>query len=236
MEPARRPADADRRAASGPFASRSRRRARPAGRRLGALSGGPGGGTVEVPDVALDDVRFAVVDVETTGGSPASAALTEIAVGTFGGGQAVQVTSWLVHPGMPIPPFITELTGISDAMVAGAPPVGDVLPALLDSIEGHVLVGHNLPFDVGFLDVALQAAGLPTLAQPMVDTLVLARRLLGGQVPNCRLGTLAAALALPHQPSHRATADVLATADLLEHLLGLLAQAGVRRLPELFAA
>jgi len=191
---------------------------------------------LEVPDLPLDEVPFAVVDVETTGGSPLSSALTEIAVGLVVGGRCVSVTSWLVDPGVPIPPFITDLTGISDATVADAPPVAEVLPALLGILDGRVLVGHNLPFDVGFLDVALAEAGLPTLAQPMVDTLTLARHLLRGSVPNCRLGTLAEVLELPHQPSHRAAADVLATADLLQHLLARLAPTGVRRLSQLLAA
>jgi DNA polymerase-3 subunit epsilon len=195
-----------------------------------------GARSAAVPDLALDEVTFAVVDVETTGGSPSSAALTEVAVGIVTGGRCVELAEWLVHPGMPIPPFITALTGISDATVADAPAAAAVLPAVVRSVDGHVLVGHNLPFDVGFLDHALLAAGMAPLAQPMVDTLPLARRLLRGTVPDCRLGTLATALGLPHQPSHRAASDVLATADLLHVLLRRLASAGVHRLPDLLAA
>lgn len=188
-----------------------------------------------VPDLELTDVAFAVVDVETTGGSPDTDALTEIAAAVVVGGRCIEVFDQLVHPGGPIPPFITALTGISAVTVAGAPAAADVLPDLCRLLEGRVLVGHNLPFDLGFLDGALQAAGMAQLAQPRVDTLVLARLLLGPRVANCRLSTLADTLALLHRPSHRAMADVLATADLLQHLLLRLQAIGVRRLPDLLA-
>ncbi len=192
-------------------------------------------GRAEVPDVPLVEVPFAVVDVETTGGSAAHNFLTEVAVAVFVGGRRVAVFDQLVDPGVPIPPFISSLTGISDATVAGAPPIADVLPELCRHLAGCVLVGHNLPFDVSFLDAALVANDLAPLDQLRVDTLVLARRLLHGAVPNFKLGTLAATLALPNQPSHRALADVLATADLLHWQLGRLAPAGVLRLPQLLA-
>ena len=193
----------------------------------------PGAGVLDVP---LAEVRFAVVDVETTGGSPANNFLTEIAAAVYVGGRRVDVFDQLVDPGVPIPPFISELTGIDDATVAGAPRVGDVLPELRQHLADCVLVGHNLPFDVSFLDAALVANDHPPLDQPRVDTLVLARRLLRGHVPNFKLGTLAAALELPNQPSHRALADVLATADLLHWQLEQLASDGVVHLQQLLAA
>lgn len=188
-----------------------------------------------VPDLSLDEVPFAVVDVETTGGSPEDGALTEVAVAVVVGGRCVEVFNRLVHPGVPIPPFITALTGISAATVAGAPLASAVLPELRSVLAGRVLVGHNLPFDVGFLDCALRAAGMPLIDHVQVDTLVLARRLVGARMANCRLATLADALALPHRPSHRALTDVWATADLLHHLLLRLRAHGVLRLPQLLA-
>ena len=188
-----------------------------------------------IPDLALADVRFAVVDVETTGGSPTSAVLTEVAVATVVGGRCVERYDQLVDPGVPIPPFITDLTGISDATVTGAPVFAAVAPAIRDQLADRILVGHNLPFDVSFLDAAFRAAGHPPLDHLQVDTLPLARRLLSEPVANFRLATLARALELAHRPSHRALADVLATADLLHHLLGRLAESGVHRLPQLLA-
>jgi DNA polymerase-3 subunit epsilon len=202
---------------------------------VGSAAAAEPSGPGAVPDLALDEVPFAVVDVETTGGSPDDGALTEVAVAVIVGGRCVEVFNRLVHPGVPIPPFITALTGISAATVAGAPVAGTVLPELRRVLAGRVLVGHNLPFDVGFLDGALRAAGLPTLDHVQVDTLVLARRLVGARVANCRLATLADALALAHRPSHRALADVWATADLLHHLLLRVRAHGILRLPQLMA-
>lgn len=185
--------------------------------------------------MALTDVAFAIVDVETTGGSPRSAVLTEVAVATMIRGTCVGFYDQLIDAGMPIPPFITELTGISDATVAGAPDIDSVAPAIWEQLAGRVLVGHNLPFDVSFLDAAFRCTGHPTIDHPQVDTLPLARRFLDRPVANYRLSTLADALELEHRPSHRAMADVMATADLFRHLLRCLEDAGIRRLTQLLA-
>ncbi len=170
------------------------------------------------PRTPLFDVPFAVVDVETTGGSPTTAALTEIAAARFRGGECLGTFQTLVDPGCDVPALISLLTGITDDMVAGAPPVSSVLPSFLEFVRGDVLVGHNVSFDVRFLDAALAEGTRPPLGNTIVDTLALARRLVRPDVPNCRLRTLALELGLDHVPSHRALDDVLATADLL-HLL-----------------
>jgi DNA polymerase-3 subunit epsilon len=171
------------------------------------------------PDTPLFDVPFAVVDVETTGGSPPSAALTEIAAARFRGGECQGEFQTLVDPRCHVPPLISTLTGITDSMVHGAPPVSSVLPSFLEFVRGAVLVGHNVTFDRSFLDAALCASGRQPLDNPMVDTLALARRLVRPDVPNCRLSTLALSLRLEHRPAHRALDDVRATADLLHRLI-----------------
>ncbi len=181
----------------------------------------------------LHQVTFVVVDVETTGGSPASASLTEVAAARYRGGELLGTYQTFVRPDERIPPFITALTGISDAMVADAPRVGEMLPSFLEFVGGAVLVGHNLRFDLSFLDHALASTGRERLANRTVDTLALSRRLIRDMVDNCKLGTLAAALRLPHQPSHRALTDVLATGDLLHALLERAGSFGIVGLEEL---
>jgi len=176
-------------------------------------------GTGVDPGAPLFDVCFAVVDVETTGGSPTTAALTEIAAAKYQGGQCLGEFQSLVDPGCAVPTLITLLTGITDDMVRDAPSVSSVLPSLLEFLGGAVIVGHNVGFDLSFLDAALSAHGYEPLANPTVDTLALARRLLRPDVPDCKLRTLATALRLEHLPSHRALDDVRATADLLHHLI-----------------
>ena len=150
----------------------------------------------------LSQVTFVVVDVETTGGSPAMSSLTEVAAARYRGGELLGTYQTLVRPDERIPPFITALTGISDAMVVDAPPIGAMLPSFLEFLGGAVVVGHNIRFDLGFLDHALVSTGRDPIANPRVDTLALARRLIRDMVPNCKLGTLAAVLRLPNQPSH----------------------------------
>ena len=107
----------------------------------------------------LHQVTFVVVDVETTGGSPAQCSLTEVAAARYRGGELLGTYQTFVRPDERIPPFITALTGISDAMVADAPRVGEMLPSFLEFVGGAVLVGHNLRFDLSFLDHALVATG-----------------------------------------------------------------------------
>ena len=181
----------------------------------------------------LSQVTFVVLDVETTGGSPASASLTEVAAARYRGGELLATYQTFVRPDERIPPYITALTGISDAMVADAPRIGEMLPSFLEFLGGGVVVGHNVRFDLSFLNHALESTGRDRLANATVDTLALARRLVRDMVPNCKLGTLAATLRLPHQPSHRALTDVLATGDLLHALLERAGTFGIVGLEEL---
>ena len=181
----------------------------------------------------LSQVTFVVLDVETTGGSPASASLTEVAAARYRGGELLATYQTFVRPDERIPPYITALTGISDAMVADAPRIGEMLPSFLEFLGGGVVVGHNVRFDLSFLNHALESTGRVRLANATVDTLALARRLVRDMVANCKLGTLAATLRLPHQPSHRALTDVLATGDLLHALLERAGSYGIVGLEEL---
>ncbi|MHB1709940.1 MAG: exonuclease domain-containing protein [Acidimicrobiales bacterium] len=181
----------------------------------------------------LDEVTFVVLDVETTGGSPSTSSLTEVAAARYRGGERLATFQTLVRPDHSIPPFVTALTGISDAMVANAPTVGAILPSLLEFLGGAVVVGHNVQFDLSFLNHALDSSGRARLANATVDTLALARRLVRDMVPNYKLGTLATTLDLTCRPSHRALNDVLATADLLHNLLERAGSFGIVGLAEL---
>ncbi len=169
-----------------------------------------------------------VVDVETTGWQPGAAQITEIAAVRVSGGEPRGTFSSLVNPGCPIPGPVAELTGITDALVAGAPPVTDVLPRFLAFARGAVLTAHNAPFDVGFLSAACQASGLDWPDFTVLDTVAVARVMLSpSQVADCKLATLAGYFGASVPPRHRALADALATADVLAGLLRLLEAAGV---------
>ena len=181
----------------------------------------------------LHQVTFCVVDLETTGATAESCEITEVGAVKVRGGECLGTFQTLVNPGRSIPRSISVLTGIDDSMVVPAPTIDEVLPSLLEFVGGAVLVGHNLRFDVSFLDAALQRADRPRLANACVDTCALARRLVRDEVPDCRLGTLASRFRLSHTPTHRALDDALATADLLHTLLERAAAYGVLGLDDL---
>jgi DNA polymerase-3 subunit epsilon len=181
----------------------------------------------------LVDTTFVVVDLETTGGSPGTDAITEVGAVKVRAGECLGTFQTLVNPGRAVPPTITVLTGITENMVARAPRIEAVLPSLLEFMGDAVVVGHNVRFDVGFLQAALERAGRPPLTAPTIDTVALARRLVRDEVPDCRLGTLARQLRLSHSPSHRALDDALATADLLHVLLERAGTLGVHGLDDL---
>ena len=175
----------------------------------------------------LSDVTFCVLDLETTGGDRNNDVITEIGAIKVRGGHSLGTFQTLINPGRAIPPSITIITGITDAMVMPAPRIEQVLPTLLEFCGDAVIVGHNVRFDVAFLNAALGRSHRPTLANPAIDTLALARRLVRDEVPDCRLGTLASRFRLDHKPNHRALDDALATADLLHMLLERAAAFGV---------
>lgn len=184
----------------------------------------------------LASVNFVVVDVETTGWLPEDAGITEIAAVRVSDGRPTAEYAALINPGTPIPADIAALTGISDAMVSLAPPVGAVLPGFLAFARGCVLTAHNAPFDLGFLTAACRACGIGWPAFPVLDTAALARSVLGEtEVPDCKLATLACFFGARTRPCHRALADARATAEVLQGLLGRLASAGVRTLAEISA-
>jgi DNA polymerase-3 subunit epsilon len=176
-----------------------------------------------------------VIDLETTGGSPATCAITEVGAAKFRAGECLGTLQTLVNPGCEIPPSITILTGITEAMVIPAPPIDEVLPALLEFVGDAVIIGHNIRFDIAFLNAALEASRRGPLTNRSADTLALARRLVRDEVPNCKLHTLAQRFRLDHQPTHRALDDVLATADLLHLLLERAAGLGVTGLDDMLA-
>jgi DNA polymerase-3 subunit epsilon len=183
----------------------------------------------------LSETTFVVVDLETTGGSHNSDAITEIGALKLCGGALLANMETLVNPGVPIPPMITVLTGITQAMVLPAPRISEILPPLLEFLGDAVIVGHNIRFDCAFLDAALVAHGYPKLTNRRVDTLALARRLVRDEIPNLRLSTLARHFRTSVEPNHRAYSDAAATAEVLHSLLERAASYGVLGLDDLLA-
>jgi DNA polymerase-3 subunit epsilon len=169
---------------------------------------------------------LAVIDFETTGMSPAQGArATEIAVVLVEDGQIVGRFQSLMNSGAWVPPFIEQLTGISNAMLASAPPAHAVMQEAMRFTRGLPMVAHNAAFDRGFWRAEAALAGCePDPAHDFACTLLLARRLYP-QADNHRLGTLARLHDLPHNGrAHRALADAQTAAQLLLQVQADLAQ------------
>jgi DNA polymerase-3 subunit epsilon len=192
--------------------------------------------------LALAQVDFLVVDLETTGLARAASTILEIGAVRVQGGCAVERFATLVDPGVPIPPAITALTGIDALLVRGAPPLAAAITrfaAWLARFPGAPFVAHNASFDEGFVSRALALHGLPGLARPVLCTRRLARRLL----PDLRrhgLDRLAAHLGLQFGADasgrHRALGDAEVTAQALLQMLGAAQEHhGIRTLAELVA-
>ena len=182
----------------------------------------------------LFDATFVVVDLETTGGSAKECAITEIGAVKVRGGETIGEFQTLVNPEIGIPPTITLLTGITNAMVMTAPRISTVLPAFLEFVGPAVLVAHNARFDVGFLKANAARLDLPWPRPMVVDTLALARRVVTrDEAPNHKLGTLAALFRAEVTPDHRALTDARATVDVLHGLFSRMSSLGLTHVEDL---
>ncbi len=177
------------------------------------------------------DGDYIVFDIETTGLSNKTERITEIGAVRMHGGQVGESFDIFVNPGKPIPPKITELTGITDAMVADAPDEAAALRQFYDFCgDCRVLVAHNAPFDTGFIRAAAQRSGLP-YEFTAVDTVPLCRALYPG-LKNHKLDTVAEYLRLPPFNHHRACDDAAVLAGIFTHCLKDLTDKGVATLQQ----
>ncbi len=162
---------------------------------------------------------FAVIDIETTGLSPAKGRITEVAVFLHNGEKIVEEYSTLINPELKIPYRITRLTGINNAMVKSAPRFFEVAKKIVELTDGAVLVGHNVRFDYGFLRHEFLRLGYDYRRETL-DTVSWSRKLFPGQ-PSYSLGKLCHNLGIENPARHRAAGDALATVRLFEKLLSV---------------
>ncbi|MEO5800813.1 MAG: 3'-5' exonuclease [Gemmatimonadales bacterium] len=181
----------------------------------------------------LEECAFAVVDVETTGmHAVGDDRITEIAVVIVEGARCEVVFDSLVNPGRAIPGRITELTGISDAMVSGAPSFSEITDQVVAALAGRVFVAHNARFDWGFVGAEVKRSRDLALDGPRLCTVRLARRLVRNE-PSYSLGALAVRFGFEFSARHRAAGDAMVTGMLLQRLLGTAREKGARTLAEL---
>ena len=185
----------------------------------------------------LSTTTFIVIDLETTGGSPGLNAITEIGAQKVKGGEVIAEFQSLVNPGVAIPPFITVLTGITEAMLLPAPKIEELFPQLLEFLGSEnetVLVAHNAQFDLSFLKAAAQQLGYNWPKFQVLDTVKIARHTLNrDEVTNFKLSTLAQFFKAETTPNHRALDDVRATVSVLHGLIERLGSFSIFTLEDL---
>jgi DNA polymerase-3 subunit epsilon len=185
-------------------------------------------------DIPLSETTFVVVDLETTGGSPAGDRITEIGAVKVRGGEVLGDFATLVDPQRGIPPHIVRLTGITEAMVYRAPTIDEVLPAFLEFARDSVIVAHNARFDTGFLRAAATELGHPWPFRRVLCTVKLARRVLTrDEAPTVKLSALADLFAVQTRPTHRALDDARATVEVMHRLFERVGNLGINTFGDL---
>ncbi len=162
-------------------------------------------------------LRFAVLDVETTAGDPTEGRVMEVAVIALDGTTERLRWDSLVDPKIPIPPFMTRLTGLRTADLADAPRFVEVVRTIETMTQDRILVAHNVRYDMTALDHEFARTGL-VFDRPTLCTERLARRLLP-QLPRYNLGGISRHLGIPFEAAHHALPDAAAAASLLVHLI-----------------
>jgi DNA polymerase III epsilon subunit family exonuclease len=183
----------------------------------------------------LDAASYVVVDLETTGLRPARAAICEIGAVRLDGFLRAGTFETLVDPCLPLPPAVSNLTGLADRDLRGAPHVEAAIRQFLAFAGESVLVAHNARFDLAFLDREVERLTGRRIAAPVIDTVGLARRLLAGRIGRLGLASLAHFFGTSVGPCHRALPDARATAEVLVALIGLAQEHGARSVADLVA-
>lgn len=176
--------------------------------------------------VPIEKETYVVIDLETTGLDHRTERITEIGAVKMVGGLPIETFEQLINPNRVISSKVTRLTGITNDMVNGAPSIEEVLPSLADFIGDSVLVVHNAPFDISFLNSAARRTGQKSFRNRFFDTRLIAQKLrplLGFY----RLANLAEHFNTHHKPNHRALPDALATAEVFSRLMGIMRLEGL---------
>ena len=178
----------------------------------------------------LNETDFVVFDLETTGAKTPPCRITEIGAYRVKNGKIAGEFQSLVNPEIPIPEFIVGLTNITDEMVKGAPKCAEIIPDFMDFVGNSVLVAHNAPFDMRFLNHEIARIHQNyKVGNPYLCTVQLSRKLLP-HIDNHRLNTVADYYSIDLTNHHRASADAHATAKIFINLLEMLEEKGVNDL------
>lgn len=165
------------------------------------------------------DSPLVIFDVETTGMRPdAGHEIVEIAAQKILADRVLDEFYALVKASRPLDEEVMRVHGITDALLAAEGKIAkEVFPAFLEFAGEHTLVGHNIGFDIAFVNAHLKRLGLPSLTNPTIDTIGIAKRYL--ILPSYALGKVAQYMKIPQTEAHRAKADVETTRQVFLKLL-----------------
>ena len=169
---------------------------------------------------------FTVIDLETTGLDPSYDEIIELGAVRYRAGMEKEVFTSLVRPENEVSEFITDLTGISNEMLDGAPAIREILPAFLDFVGSDIIVGHNVNFDINFIYDAAEGLGFSPFSNDFLDTMRLSRRLFPEERHH-RLKDLVGRFGVGKVPAHRALDDCRATAASLQYMYSHINKTGI---------
>ena len=176
--------------------------------------------------------EFVVLDVETTGLKPSQQRIIEVAlIRVSPHGSPVRWSS-LLNPGRPVPAYISQKIGIDDAMVADAPEFRSIAPTIVEIVEELPVVGHNIAFDLSFINTELMRCGLPRLVNTPIDTLTLTSQLVS-EARRLNLADVARVMGIDSRQSHRAMPDAETTLEVFRLLLMRAREQGLSTLDDL---
>ena len=179
----------------------------------------------------VGECTFVAFDFETTGLHPAVDRIVEFGAVRFTIGRELADFNQLANPGQKIDPRASAVSGITDAMVASAPAVADVLDPFLSFVGDAILLAHNASFDSGFLRAELERVGKPSVSNLVIDTQVLAQKAFPGK-KSYALQNLVEMLKIPANTAHRARDDARQCMRLFEHCVDQLSFMGDLSLSE----
>lgn len=180
----------------------------------------------------LMNTTFVALDVETTGTNSLKDKITEIGALKIHGGAITDIFETLINPGRYIPYDITNLTGITNEMVNNSPDIEQVTPSFLEFICDSVLIAHNAPFDIRFINAEMQAMGRDKLNNEVLCTYKLSRRFFPG-MKTYSLKSMTKVLELINEKPHRAGSDAAACAQIFLNLLNCMPEKEIFELSDL---
>ena len=180
----------------------------------------------------LVNTTFVALDVETTGTNSQKDKITEIGALKICGGAITDIFETLINPGRYIPYDITNLTGITNEMVNNSPDLEQIVPSFLEFIGDSVLIAHNAPFDIRFINAELKAMGRDNLSNEVLCTYKLSRRFCPG-LKRFSLKSMTKVLGLTNEKPHRAGSDAAACAQIFLSLLYTMPERGIFDLDDL---